>query len=559
MHLKYIERDGVTPQGGAGHAYGRDVDRADTRQFAERCRDDRHQFRFIVSPEDAAQLKDLREFTRTLMQQMEKDFQTRLEWIAVDHWDTANPHTHVVLRGKDQHRRDLVIAREYISHGMRLRASELATEWLGLRTERELQESLTRDIDQERWTAIDRAIERQSENGVIDLRMRAEDARFDFERTLKLRRLHRLSTLGLARETNSGIWSVSADAEKILRSMGERGDIIRTMQRAFSKTRRDFSIVDPSTLKSPVIGRLAATGYADELNDRRYAIVDGVDGRAHYLQLSSGFDTTDYPIGSVVQIGAANAARTADQTIAKLAVSGIYRVEKHLDLARAGARPGRSPDALVAAHVRRLEALRRVGIVERIEDGVWRIPDNLVERGKLYDRQRVSAPDIKLITPLPIEKQTRALGVTWLDHQLIRDAPAPSSQGFGADTRNALQQRLAFLVEEELAERQGTRVTLNRNLLLNLQMRELNAVAKTIETQTGLTYRPTSDSDHVRGVYRRSVTSTTGRFAMLEEGTGFSLVPWRPVIEQHLGKEVRGIVSGRDVSWRFERTRGLSL
>ena len=264
MHLKYIERDGVTPDGGKGHAYGRDVDHADTRQFAERCRDDRHQFRFIVSPEDAMQLGDLREFTRTLMQQMEKDFETRLEWVAVDHWDTANPHTHVVLRGKDQHRRDLVIAREYISDGMRLRASELATEWLGLRTERELRESLTRDVDQERWTPIDRALMRQADDGVIDLRHRATDERLAFDRSLKLRRLHRLSMLGLARENAPGVWTISTDAEKVLRTLGERGDIIRTMQRAFSRTHRDFSIVDPTTLKTPITGRLTALGVADE-------------------------------------------------------------------------------------------------------------------------------------------------------------------------------------------------------------------------------------------------------------------------------------------------------
>ena len=90
-------------------------------------------------------------------------------------------------------------------------------------------------------------------------------------------------------------------------------------------------------------------------------------------------------------------------------------------------------------------------------------------------------------------------------------------------------------------------------------MRELNVAAKTIEAQTGLTCRPTSDGEHVRGIYHRSVTSISARFAMLEDGDGFSLVPWQPVIEQHLGKEVRGIVSGRDVSWRFEKTRGISL
>ena len=179
MHLKYIERDGVAPDAGSGQAYGRDTDIADTQAFSERCQEDRHQFRFIVSPEDATQLGELREFTRTFMQQMEKDLETRLEWVAVDHWDTDNPHTHIVLRGKDQHRRDLIIARDYVSHGMRLRASELATEWLGPRTERELRESLLRDVEQDRWTAIDQALHEQANDGLIDLRRRTHEPKVE--------------------------------------------------------------------------------------------------------------------------------------------------------------------------------------------------------------------------------------------------------------------------------------------------------------------------------------------------------------------------------------------
>jgi len=89
---------------------------------------------------------------------MEADLGTHLEWVAVDHWDTANPHTHVVLRGVDDVGRDLVIDREYLSHGMRRRACELASEWLGPRTEMELRQALQRDVKQERWTNLDRQL-----------------------------------------------------------------------------------------------------------------------------------------------------------------------------------------------------------------------------------------------------------------------------------------------------------------------------------------------------------------------------------------------------------------
>ena len=78
---------------------------------------------------------------------MEADLGTQLEWVAVDHWDTDNPHTHVVLRGKNETGRDLVIARDYIGHGMRHRASELATVWLGPRTELEIRAGMQREVE----------------------------------------------------------------------------------------------------------------------------------------------------------------------------------------------------------------------------------------------------------------------------------------------------------------------------------------------------------------------------------------------------------------------------
>lgn len=118
-HLCYAQRDGVTRAGEPGALYGAGQDVADGKEFLERCRGDRHQFRFIVSAEDADQYRDLKPFTRRLMRQMEEDLGTSLDWVAVDHFNTGHPHTHIVLRGVDQRGDNLVIARECISHGLR--------------------------------------------------------------------------------------------------------------------------------------------------------------------------------------------------------------------------------------------------------------------------------------------------------------------------------------------------------------------------------------------------------------------------------------------------------
>ncbi|WP_168173295.1 relaxase/mobilization nuclease domain-containing protein, partial [Pseudomonas sp. HMSC057H01] len=106
-HLRYIERDGVGRDGEPGQAYGPQTDAADLDAFKERCADDRHHFRFILSPEDGAELEDLRTYTRHLMGRMEADLGTGLDWVAVNHWNTDNPHMHIVVRGRDDTGKDL--------------------------------------------------------------------------------------------------------------------------------------------------------------------------------------------------------------------------------------------------------------------------------------------------------------------------------------------------------------------------------------------------------------------------------------------------------------------
>lgn len=96
---------------------------------------DRHHFRFIVSPDDA-ELSDLKTFTRDLMAQAQRDLGSRLDWVAVDHWNTEHPHVHIIVRAGADDGQDLVISRDYIKEGMRARAEALVTRELGLRSSR---------------------------------------------------------------------------------------------------------------------------------------------------------------------------------------------------------------------------------------------------------------------------------------------------------------------------------------------------------------------------------------------------------------------------------------
>ncbi|WP_053268303.1 relaxase/mobilization nuclease domain-containing protein [Pseudomonas chlororaphis] len=558
-HLRYIEREGVDRQGGPGHAYGPMTDDANLEAFKERGEGDRHQFRFIVSPEDAEQLDDLRTYTRYLMARIEADLGTRLEWVAVDHWNTDNPHTHVVLRGKDDTGKDLIISRDYIAEGMRRRASELATEWLGPRTELEIQRAMQREVDQERWTGLDRTLQREAVDGLVQPDTLAEP-RFQRQRQMLIGRLQRLQRMGLATEQQPGTWAIHADAETTLRAMGERGDIIRTMQRAVSGKQRELAVFQAGGSGRSIVGRVVGKGLTDELYDKGYLIVDGTDGKAHYVALPPRSELEQYPTGAVVEVKGAADVRAADRNIAALAVDGVYHTDNHLAVAQGQATADRDPHEVVAAHVRRLEVLRRAGIVEREAEGVWRVPGDLVKRGRQYDAQRLGGGvAVELKSHLPIERQARVIGATWLDQQLIGGGKGLGDLGFGAEVKDALRQRADFLAEQGLAEHRGQRTVLARNLLATLRGRELAQAATDIAAETGLEHRLVADGQRVAGIYRRSVILASGRYAMLDDGMGFSLVPWLPVIEQRLGQQLAATVRGGGVFWKVGRQRNLSI
>lgn len=559
-HLRYIERDGAGRDGEPGRAYGPQTDEADLDAFKERCADDRHHFRFIVSPEDGAELDDLRTYTRHLVNRMEADLGTRLDWVAVDHWNTDNPHTHLIVRGCDDTGKDLIIASDYIAHGFRHRAAELTTEWLGPRTELEIKQTLQREVEQERWTSLDRTLQREAgEDGWVQIE-RFNEPRLQRQRLLLVGRLQHLQRLGLADETQPGTWAVHADAEKTLRALGERGDIIRTMQRAMSGQPRELVVFEPGQNAdgsgSTVVGRVAGKGLADELHDHGYLVIDGTDGKAHYVALNARDELANYPTGAVVEVKGSADVRAADKNIAALASDGLYRTDHHLLIEQGRAKPDRDPQEVVAAHVRRLEALRRAGIVARVAEGLWKVPDNLAERGRQYDAQRLGGVAVELKSHLPIERQVRVIGATWLDQQLIGGGSGLGDLGFGGEVKNTLQQRADFLEEQGLAERRGQRVILARNLLGTLRNRELAQAAKDIAADTGLEHRPIADGQRMAGIYRRSVMLASGRYAMLDDGMGFSLVPWRPMIEQRLGQQIAATMRGSGVSWEIGRQRG---
>ena len=566
-HLRYIQRDGTSRDGERGQLYSATEDRADGAVFVERGADDRHQFRFIVSPEDGVDLSDLTAHTRDLMSRIEVDLGTKLEWVAVNHHNTGHPHVHVIIRGKDDLGENLVINGDYLTNGIRERASELTTLELGPVTEIEQSRKLSTEIDQDRFTRIDRTMTEEACERFLDLRHEPDDPRRQLNRTLRLRRLAKLEKMGLATEHAPGVWELRAKMEPALRELGERGDIIGNIHKSL---KADGQERDPMTFQlhdaapaAPITGRVVDKYLTDEMGENLTLVVDGIDGRTHHLPGIDPARVEDARIGSIVEVGPADTAqRPSDRTIAAISENGIYRPSRHLEQAKFEGRvPGGDYDGYVDAHVRRLEALRRAGMAQRIDADQWRIPEDFEGRATTHDAGRNRQASVRVLSAVSLEKQIGSDGATWLDRRLVTpDTSDITPAGFGQQVRDALDQRREHHIAQGNANRsRDSRVFYRRNLLATLREREVARVGAEMAATKALPFRAATDGETVTGKFTGTVQLSSGKFAIVEMSYEFTLVPWRPAIDRQLGHEVMGVVQGGSVSWLLGRQRGMCL
>lgn len=487
QHLTYLKRDGVTKDGKDAELFSDGVDPADGDVFAERCAGDRHHFRFIVSPEDAVEMSDVHAFTRELMADISKDLDTKLDWVAVDHWNTDNPHTHVLLRGKADNGRDLVIDRAYIGEGIRARAEARVWLELGPRSEQEIDRSLQREINADRFTSLDRRLRSMANElgGVVDLRVEPDRASYASNQHL-IARATKLERMELADNIGPGVWRLKPGLEPTLRDLAIKGYIIKSMHRAM--TARGLAAdtgcfaLHGELSEEPVIGRLIKRGLHDELTGSAYAIVDGADGRVHHLKFADLDMTSDAEPGAIVEL-----RQWADRK----------------------------------------------------------------------DRQRQT---LSVQSDLDLGSQITARGATWLDRQLVSSEPLALGSGFGNEIDAAKTKRMDFLEREGLIQRHGNRLIIARNLLGTLRDRELAQVGSALAREHKLTFHPVDSSDQVSGVYRKRIQLSSGRFAMIDDGLGFALVPWTKQLDRQLGQYVSGTIrAGGGIEWTLGRSRGIEI
>jgi type IV secretory pathway VirD2 relaxase len=561
LHLAYLQRDGVTRGGEAGRLYDKADRPVDGANFLDRASADRHQFRFIVSAEDGDQYHDLKPLVRRLMRQMEADLGTSLEWVAVDHYDTARPHSHVMLRGTDDRGDNLVIARDYIRYGLRERAAELVRLDLGPRLSLEIEARDRHDIGAERLTAIDRHMMREmGEDSELSV-----DMHDPVEQALRLGRLGKLEAMGLARKESGGRWRLRHDLDDRLQRIEERNLALQTMQHEIAargliaNDQRIYEPADPHA--QPLVGRLIAQGLADDVSDHHYLLVDGVDGRSHYVGIGRISPLEAMPDGAVVEVRPRTAQpRLIDRVVVTVAEAnaGRYSIDRHLDHDPA------MTDERAGIYARRVEAIRQgVGGVERLPDGDWQIGADHLERAAKFEagllRDRPVA--VSLLSSRPLQELVQADAATWLDRRLVGQERAEARNiGFGAEVRQAEMLRRQWLIEQDLADEKGGQISPRKGALQVLQRREMLQVASQLSDELGLDFVEAEKTTRIEGVLLRKVDLVSGRFGLVAGADEFTLVPWRRTLGRELGRSVSGMMREDGLSFTLGRGRsGLSM
>ena len=490
-HQHYIMRDGVTREGGPGQLYDREHNVAAAGDFLERQKGDTYQFRLIVAPEDGGRMADLKPFVRDLMRNMEQDLATRLDWVAADHFNTGHPHTHIIIAGHDDRGQDLVMARHYISHGIRHRAQDLVTLELGPEQEFERVIKLANEMKAVRFTSLDRGILRDAKDNVVVVsatlagergrcEARAEGAQF----SMRVGRLRRLEKMGLAEEKRTGVWAIDPQLETKLRSLGERDDIMLLMHKVMrahgsDRPAGDFVIFSGVRKSEPVIGRVVEVGIADEMSDRKYLIVDGIDGRIHYAETGKLAGPAPLEPGMIVALsGGGGKGRTRN---ARIEVVSYWPLER---LATA-------------------------------EAATW------IDQAIFADKK-----------PIIHEK---GFG-------------ADVSKALVAREEWLITSRYATVEEAGIIAR-------NRDMLRDLDNRGIITAAEKMSVQLGMPHHAPFEGMRLTGKHVGTIDLPMQRLAVIKGRQEFTLVPWRQELLKMHGKEIDVSVRDRTITMAPARGR----
>lgn len=346
-----------------------------------------HMFNIIISPEDGNKI-DLKDFTREFIRTVEIDLRTKLDWVAGNHFDTNDPHVHLLVRGLDDSGKKLLMTRDYISRGLRIRASQAINKKLGLRQVEDIVSSLKLEVNKNKKCGLDDIIIKNINDGSINLAKMDSEARNDLPKSLIEKRLEFLESKELATKTDLHSWRVNDGFIDELKSIDRSTSLIDKMSGILKVDKQDCEILSAKNIEERTIkGHVVERGYIDDMGEKEYLLIKSKEKAFIYVELEKYSEKAPAGVGEFIRVDATkpfSGPKTTDFTVSKIAQEngGIYDVKKHEVLAQKGASlpPGVSAKEYAQVHVNRLELLARKGLVEKVSEGRYLVPKDFIEK-----------------------------------------------------------------------------------------------------------------------------------------------------------------------------------
>jgi len=424
-HLDYITRFDAGLDGKKPELFSDDDFSNTNKDIVNKFEDSPHNFRFIISPEDGEKL-DIKSFTKDLIKKIEKDLKTKLEWIAAAHYDTNEPHVHVVINGNDKFGKKLLLTRDYISHGIRSRAAENITKKLGLRKIEDVKNSLSIEAENNKKCYLDEIIKTNVKNGYVNSSdIKSEDLGSSLEK-LVVKRLFHLQKYGLSSQVPDNKWHIKEDYLKDLYQINRTHYIIEKISIKLDVAKEKCEIISTKDLsEKSVSGLVVSRCHVNEIEDDEYLIIKTDQQKHIYVELEKYSEKIKVKVGELVRLELTKAfegPKSSDRNIYEVAQAygGTYEASAHEKIAHTKKKlpPGVSAQEFVQVHLKRLELMARIGFAEKINDKTYTVsPDfleQITEKAQISSKKyqphikviRISKPELT-IKPLAIDQRLK--------------------------------------------------------------------------------------------------------------------------------------------------------
>lgn len=388
-HLSYIGRDHAGKDSTKPDLFSNEATQINIKNATEKFSQAEHNFRFIISPENGDKI-NLKEFSQTLVKNIETDLGVKLDWLAACHYDTNEPHVHLVISGKDKLGKKVLMSRDYISRGIRNRASQIVNKKLGIRSQQEVSKALEFDAVKNQKSILDVVIKNHIKDELLDTSRLDLRSQPFLSQELIESRLAYLASKEMASYESGHTWRINPNYTAELQQLSRTSTMLEHISGGPKLSKENLKVISSKTLDDVAIkGYVVERGYIDESGNDQYLVIKTEAQTHFYVELEKYSEKARSKVGDLVSVTLTKpfaGPKSSDVNVDLMAKAhgGVYDAVQHQKYSSQNVKlpPGVDPQEFVQVHIKRLEVLARMGFVQKLAEGSFKVPTNFLPKIK---------------------------------------------------------------------------------------------------------------------------------------------------------------------------------